>query len=251
MAAAKSLQADMVAWNPEHDRSIRIEFKRYSPLRAQFTLAHELGHLTLSHSDTGQANATAKDDLVERLAYERLVAMLLADFKRRGAPFLLRPASRTAGASEGLSNGLRPAEPAWMSWARDRFESHLRRLPTQIPASAPTAHDQTIRQRGSVVFDAIADRNLYSWSVTFGTTGLARDYRAARIHLVGSVFAALRLIRARLVSAFAHRPNAPAFLLIMLATARRYGHRSEPDHLSLLASVLEPPQPMGAACLVT
>ncbi len=53
---------------------------------------------------------------------------------------------------------------------------------------------------------------------------------------------------ARIVSALACQPVIPTFLL---ATVRPYGHGGDSDHHPLLASVLKPPRPLGAACLVT
>lgn len=251
MATTQSFQADMTAWDPERNQPILLQVKYYGPPKGRSALAHELGLLKLSCGDGGQTNATAEDSHAERLAYEHVVVKRLPGFSGRGEPVAACPASSTSGATGDSSRVVQSDEPVWLSWTRGRFGSRLSRAPAQMTADAPTANDPTIKQGRSTLFGAAATGYLKRLSVTFGTAQLARDYRAAQLRLASSILAALRLMFARLVSAIAHQRKAPAFLLVMLATARHYGHRSEPDHRPLLASVLKPPLPKGAACLVT
>jgi hypothetical protein len=247
IAINQSFQADMLGWDPEHNRPILMEVKQYRSPMGRFSLRHELAHLWLSYGDSGQTNAPREDDSAKQLIYERMFAELLTRSHGMGEPEFANTASRVTGASKDSSRGIRSDEPAWLSWSRGRFESRLRRLPALM----------TIGLDGSAPFDVIVTNYLRRssylrrLSVTFGTTQLARDYRDSQLRLASSVLAALRLMLARLVSAFAHQPMAPAWLLVMLASARHYGHRSEPGHRSLLPSVPKPPVPMGAACLVT
>jgi hypothetical protein len=249
MAAIESYQADMIRWDPERDQPILIEVKCYDSPLTRFSPDH---------------------DHAGQLMFERVFAELLTGFHGTVKPVVAYPASYTTGASEDPSRGVRSGEPPWLSWTRGRFESRMRRPPAQTTADVPTARDRTnffeaiatsyldwlsvrfgTTQLPSILFEEIASRYLHRLSVRFGTKQLAHDYRDARLRLARSIFKALRLMLARLVSARAHQPKAPAFLLVMLATARHYGHRSEPDHRSLLASVPKPEPPKGAACLVT
>lgn len=236
IATTESFQADMTAWNPERNQPILIEVKQYRSARARFSLAHELGHLELSDGDTRRMDATAQDGNAGQLAYERLLAKRMVH--EMGKSVIEYPASSATGASEESWGGVRSGEPVWLSWTRCRFEARLRRPPAQITIEVPTVQVRTIvRGRAALIqaaarvnrrsSQAIAWVNHRSLSVTFGTTQLARDYRTAQLRLTSSILAARRLILARLVSAFARQPKAPAFLLVLLASARHYGHRSE------------------------
>jgi len=235
----ENAQADLMAWDAERNAPILIEVKQYNSRRARFTLAHELGHLELSQGHSWRTDATSDGRHAEWL--DPWFAKVLASFPDVMRFLVLRPASGATGASEDSQTGVQPYEPVWLSWARDGFKSRLGRPPAQVTVGVPAAHDWTTRKR----------LYLHRLSVRFGTTQLARDYRAARLHLASSLLAVLWVMLARLVSASARRPKTPAFLLAMLATARRYGHRSEPDDHSFLALVLKPTHTRGAACLVT
>jgi hypothetical protein len=256
IASTKSFQADMTAWDPERNQPILVEVKQYKSSKARFSLAHELGFLELSGDDTRRTNAVAQDGPAEQLAYDRLLAERLA--REMGKSVIVYPASYATSASEESWGGVRSGEPVWVSRTRCRFEPRLRRPPGQITVEVPTVQVWTIGQDRAALIQAAARVNRRSFeaircslSVTFGTTQLARDYRTAQLRLASSILAARRLMLARLVSAFVRQSKAPAFLLVMLASARHYGHRSESaDHL-LPTSVLKPPLLKGAACLVT
>ena len=61
------------------------------------------------------------------------------------------------------------------------------------------------------------------------------DFLTDMVRLFDRAIEAACLIRLIVRSGLRHRPNAVALVLIMLATCRHYGHRSEPDdHASLL-----------------
>jgi hypothetical protein len=214
------VQADLKAWSPDLDHPILIEFKRHRTPWARLPSAR----------DCGQPE-------------------LLADYGDRYAARVLNAALYVVG--ERLRTGPLTGEPSWLPWARDRFESLLRRPSPQATADASPARVRVIRREGAAFLGAIAAGHLRSLRVTFGTRQLARDYRTARLRLASGILTALGFMLARLVSACARRPKVPDFLLVMLATARHYGHRSEPDHHALLASVWKLGQCKGAACPVT
>lgn len=62
-----------------------------------------------------------------------------------------------------------------------------------------------------------------------------RDFLRDMVHFFDRAIEAARLIRLIVRSGLRHCPNTRAFVLILLATCRRFGRRSEPDdHASLL-----------------
>lgn len=127
----------------------------------------------------------------------------------------------------------------------------MRRLPAKITTDILAFQDRNAAEGRAPLLQAIVAVSLHRMSVTFGSVQLARDYRAAQLLRASSVLVAMRIMLARIVSALACQPRIPTFLLVLLAAVRHYGHRGESDHHSLLASVLKPPRPLGAACLVT
>jgi hypothetical protein len=71
--------------------------------------------------------------------------------------------------------------------------------------------------------------------LSIGAGSLIIDSWAAMVRVTDSVLAAMRLIRLLVRACLSYRVNALAFVLVMLAACRHYGHRSEPDdHASLL-----------------
>jgi hypothetical protein len=244
-------QADLVAWDPESNTPIMIEYKRYRATAVRFSLAHELGHLELTDGHIRQAYSTAEPRHSKQVVYERKLAKVLAALPDVRRLIVAYPESSTTGTSEDSSTDFRPYEAAWLSWARHHFESRLDTQRAQLSADVPTAHGRINRRSRSIRLDAIATGHPYRLSVWFGTTQLARDYRTAQLRLAGRILAVSRAMLARIVSALARRPKVPGLLLVMLATARHYGHRSEPADRYFLAWVLKPLRPKGAAGLVT
>jgi hypothetical protein len=66
---------------------------------------------------------------------------------------------------------------------------------------------------------------------------LAPDLRDQLLRLVDGIRSTLRLMLLRVLSALSRRPNALGFGLVLLATARCFGHRGEPDDHILSALV--------------
>jgi len=238
--ATESVQADLLAWDPERNQPILLQVK-HSP-RVLYSLGHEIAHFRLSHGISRQTDPAAegvrvKQDVCQKtLTNSALLASLSARARRRPHP-----------ARENESRDIEPGEPVWLSWTRDWLESRLRPLYGRTTTDVLIADDRS----RSALFDAIAKAFPTRLSVKFVTALLARTYRDGQLLLASSKRAAQRHMLARLVSAFAHQPTAPAFLLVMLAAALNYGYRSEPDHHSLHASVQRPPLRKGTACLVT
>jgi hypothetical protein len=65
---------------------------------------------------------------------------------------------------------------------------------------------------------------------------LLRCLRDNLLRVVDGLRAALRLALMRVLSALARRPDAPSFVLVLLATSRRFGHRTEPSDCVFLPS---------------
>jgi hypothetical protein len=75
------------------------------------------------------------------------------------------------------------------------------------------------------------------WLLTDVLNAIQRflDFLHGMVRLLDHAIEAACVIRLIVRSGLRHRPNALAFVLIILATCRHYGHRSEPDdHASLL-----------------
>jgi hypothetical protein len=64
---------------------------------------------------------------------------------------------------------------------------------------------------------------------------LSKDVCRDLLRLIDGIRAALRLALIRLQAGLRHLADTPGFLLILLATSRHYGHRSEPDGKALPA----------------
>lgn len=71
--------------------------------------------------------------------------------------------------------------------------------------------------------------------IPVGTGALLVDGWAAMMRVIDSVLAAVLLMRLLVRAGLQHGLNGLGFVLVILATCRHYGHRSEPDdHASLL-----------------
>lgn len=77
---------------------------------------------------------------------------------------------------------------------------------------------------------------------------LVRDYREGLRRFLVGVQLFLRSMAVTLLAALSHQTQAPTFLLVMLATARRYGRRDDGDVHALPAPALQPIG-QGAVCL--
>lgn len=75
------------------------------------------------------------------------------------------------------------------------------------------------------------------------------DYAAGLLQIVDVLLASARRMFVVVLAAFAHQATTPSFVLIMLGSIRHYGHRGEPDHLTLPARVLRSNQQQGTVRL--
>jgi hypothetical protein len=76
--------------------------------------------------------------------------------------------------------------------------------------------------------------------VSIRTAELARNYLVALLRLIDGILAAMYLVLVVVLAALMQQPLILTFLLILLAIARHYGHRGEPDGWVLPASALTP-----------
>jgi hypothetical protein len=80
---------------------------------------------------------------------------------------------------------------------------------------------------------------------------LAQDYRQGLRCFVDVVMEVLGRMVVMILAALSRLAQTPSFLLVMLAVARHYGRRSEPDDHTPLITRVHPMTPRGAACLAT
>jgi hypothetical protein len=75
-----------------------------------------------------------------------------------------------------------------------------------------------------------------------------QDYREGLRRFLSGGLALLRLMVVTLLAALSHLARTPALLLVMLATARRYGRRGDDDSHLMSAPTWHPIRTRGAAC---
>jgi hypothetical protein len=71
-------------------------------------------------------------------------------------------------------------------------------------------------------------------TVTIKSELLTHVQSDALVRLIDGILAALTLLLVAILSALSHQPDAIAFVLVVVATCRHYGHRGEPDGHSFL-----------------
>jgi len=87
--------------------------------------------------------------------------------------------------------------------------------------------------------------------VTVRSDRLIQSYLEGLRRLVHGVADVLRLVLIVVLAALSQRPQSPIFLLVMLASIRHYGHRSEPDGHFRPARAAHLCTSRGVACPVT
>lgn len=235
IATLESSRIDAMMWDPEQGQHFVIECKNI------ITLGHDLCHLVLDDygvAGAGQGSLAWSDD--------RSTPNCISNFEQKFLAILASVEGVSFWPDEA-SRAIRPGEPAWLSWTRAVRRPLFDTIPTPlhgiraVQLKRPTLTIGEIRQAATVA--------LYGLSVTFRTTQLALDYKAGQVSLTSGIIACMRFEMARLVSVLMHQSEVPAFLLVMIATARHYGHRGEPDE-AFPVSAANPSRWCGVACLV-
>jgi len=80
---------------------------------------------------------------------------------------------------------------------------------------------------------------------------VAQDYRQGLRCFVNVVLDVLGRMVVMILAALSRLAQTPSFLLVMLAVARHYGRRSEPDDHAPLVTRVNPMTPVRVACLAT
>jgi hypothetical protein len=203
------------------DRSIVMASAR----RETYSLLHELAHQALAYTDL-EFNKTDMSVFFER--YQALIEGM------SHVQTDLRPVSIQVKWSGYVSPppadaSLTPRMPDWYSNTFTRmtaprgFCAHGTENSAAPTLSAPDPES------------ARSEPPRISYRLTTGTLSFLANSSAAVVRLSDRVIGALLLMRMLVRTGLSHRPNARAFVLLILATCRRYGRRSEPDdHASLL-----------------
>lgn len=123
-------------------------------------------------------------------------------------------------------------------------------LPEITPDALTSAQTPSTAEELISVLVALA-RAVVGIRVSTRDKRLVQDYRDGLRRFIDGILAALRFMVIMVLAALSRRPQAPAFLLVLLAAARHYGHRSEPDGHFPPPPAVQPRQPWGAASQVT
>jgi hypothetical protein len=167
-----------------------------SSYRRRYELAHELGHLTLECHGPNQSGMSSIFECLRWLSSE-----------------------------QGLFAEDRLALPS-MDVAPVNAMSPLALLPPRTIASRQPA---LVQRAGRI------NRSSHTIQVLFRESSPLAERWAAFVGLIDNLLSVFRCMKALLRAAVPLHPDVLAFVLVMLAACRRYGHRSEPDdHGSLL-----------------
>jgi hypothetical protein len=192
---------DMVITRPalDHVRSLRLGIADASRLR--FTLAHETTHLLLNTGSNLALDCTP--NYIGSIALMGSIGWL-AGLTQANSWFQV-PLADDVLAGSNLTVSLE--ETAYRPW------SHCIGAPVRV-----TDHAQSSRvPRGPLV------------SQTLLAVELGPENRAALVRLLNGILAVLALMLILVLAVLARRPNALAFVLVMLAACLHFGCRGEPD----------------------
>jgi hypothetical protein len=213
-------------------RALDQRIGRLSARRNAYSQAHELAHHAMAASGENLTGTAVVFDII-RLMLEAYVHDQLTD----------RPHGRypTQPAPHVLSRQP-PAGPPFADLDPPRVRRDARADVARIWRchSGDLHTDAPVRNPGPARIAPL--RVFYHLSVGAGSliidswAAMVRviDSWAAMVRVIDSVLAAMRLMRLLVRTCLSYRLNALAFVLVMLAACRHYGHRSEPDdHASL------------------
>lgn len=123
-------------------------------------------------------------------------------------------------------------------------------LPVITPETITTARANSGDLDSIMKEIVVIARGVFGLLVKTRDKRIAQDYREGLRRFLDGILAILRRVVVMVLAALSHSAVAPAFLLVILATVRHYGHRGEPDGHFLPAPALQP-RSQGAVCLVT
>lgn len=201
------------------DRSIVAASAR----RDLYSQLHELAHGAIAHADS------------EWICIEMLIwADLCLTNGRRSA----QSGWQTSSVLQLKWSGdiaLPPVDalpiPRLRDWSGDAFTRITEHISLWRTTCGEDATGSTIspKRSGSDPRSAHPRPARISYRLTIGTWSLLADGFAEVVRLFDRMIGALLLVRMVVRAGLSHRPNARAFVLLILATCRRYGRRSEPD----------------------
>jgi hypothetical protein len=218
-------------------RTLDQRIGRLSARRNAYSQAHELAHHVMAANEedltpkiltgknhTGMTSIFDILRMIEACAHGQLGDGQLADWPtgvNQPSPPLMSLFASTPPALR---------LPTWATRAFAGMRAQ-RRLGFGDGAQATSAPTPSVRNPVSA---RIAPLRV-SYLLSVGARSLIIDSWAAMVRVIDSVLAAMRLMRLLVRACLSYRLNALAFVLVMLAVCRHYGHRSEPDdHASLL-----------------
>lgn len=203
-------------------RTLDQRIGRLSARRNAYSQAHELAHHVMAANEENLTGMALVFDVLLMIA--ACADGQLADWPTgvtQHSPPLMSLFANTPPALR---------LPTWTTraFAEMRAQTWLRSGDRAQATSTPTT---SVRNPGPARIAPL--RVFYHLSV--GAGSLIIDSWAAIVRVIDSVLAAMRLMRLLVRACLSYRLNALAFVLVMLAVCRHYGHRSEPDdHASLL-----------------
>jgi hypothetical protein len=211
-------------------RTLHRNIDELSATRRTYSQLHELAHLALAApgaNDTGMVLVFDSLRLLSAPDHDHLTNLATAFSAGVPQP---RPVTLSPVAEIPPAGGM----PMWSTRAFTGmtigawFGFDLGSLPTgQAPSIRNLEASRPARSR--VVFH-----------IPVGTGALLVDGWAAMTRVIDSVLAAVLLMRLLVRAGLQHGLNGVGFVLVILATCRHYGHRSEPDdHASLLIHRLQ------------
>jgi hypothetical protein len=206
--------------------------------RTRFSRAHELGHQALNLVTAGADDAARLvfEDIVSSLLLHNLGEVCFSDMPTRHI-VTVKFKARSVDVLPALSRA-----DGLPTWCTNTFVG----LPAPTWAGSGSVDaGSTPTTSGRDVSPACCESPRITVRFSAGSGWLRRDVVHALQRLLNFLHRMVRLfdraieavcvIRLIVRSGLRHRPNTLAFALIILATCRHYGHRSEPDdHASLL-----------------
>jgi hypothetical protein len=230
-------------------RGLRRQWDRLAAERAKFSLAHELAHHVLGEIEDNRTTATGAGKSFPLL--QQAAALLGMDelASYLGPTVLyLGPTAQSAGDFDFPSVWPLPGTglPAWRIGVLSKFG--LSGCPTaDSGASASAESVPRVRPSGAARLPLLDPRTAYLKYLA----ALFADIAATAIRRIDGAQSVISAELARRAAVLTRNPGLRAFVLIILATCRRYGRRSEPDDHAVLPMRRYPTSRGVTACART